>query len=165
MDPRLFTSDPSDRRGPAARVPLLLSEETVFRRYRRPLRSLPHSERVKLVNVDYEREMALVVLRRTEVREELLGVGRYYVDEETRIAELAFTVRDDWQEKGIGSLLIRRSGGRTLRDLAGFEAFTQSDNYRMIDLLLHTGFVATGEEEGDTVHWLLRYNRGSNPGR
>lgn len=29
-------------------------------------------------------------------------------DESTRIAEVAFTVRDDWQEKGIGTLLMRK---------------------------------------------------------
>lgn len=144
----------------------LLSEETVYRRYRRPLKALPHRERVKLVNVDYDREMAIVAVSRAGAREELLGVGRYYVDEETRIAELAFTVRDDWHDRGIGSLLMSKLltvAGQ--RDLAGVEAHTQADNHRMITVLMRNGFAAVGEDrEDNTTHWrrMLRENAGAS---
>lgn len=134
-----------------------LSEETVYRRYRRPLKALPHRERIRLVNVDYDREMALVVVVRHDGREELLGVGRYYVDEETRIAEMAFTVRDDWQDRGIGSLLMSKllDVARS-RDLVGVEAHTQADNHRMIAILMRSGFLAVGEDhEDNTTHWRL----------
>lgn len=134
-----------------------LSEETVYRRYRRPLKALPHRERVRLVNVDYEREMALVVVIRRDVREELLGVGRYFVDEETRIAEMAFTVRDDWQDRGIGSLLMSKLIAIAReRELAALEAHTQADNHRMIAILMKSGFMAAGEDrEDNTTHWRL----------
>ncbi|MBM3495958.1 MAG: GNAT family N-acetyltransferase [Armatimonadetes bacterium] len=134
-----------------------LSEETVYRRYRRPLKSLPHRDRVRLVNVDYDQEMAIVVVTRSGAREELLGVGRYFVDQETRIAEMAFTVRDDWHDRGLGSLLMTKllDVGRGL-GLAGVEAYTQSDNHRMITILIRSGFAAIGEEEEDnTTHWRL----------
>jgi len=134
-----------------------LSEETVYRRYRRPLKALPHRDRVRLVNVDYEREMAMVVVRRLNGREELLGVGRYFVDEETRIAELAFTVRDDWQDRGIGSLLMAKLLEIAKeRDLSGVEAHTQADNHRMIAILMRFGFAAVGQDPSDnTTHWRL----------
>lgn len=134
-----------------------LSPETVFRRYRHMLKSLPHSERLKLVNVDYEREMALVVVQGTEPTAEMLGVGRYFLDEATRIAELAFTVRDDWQNRGIGTLLMRKllEVGRA-KGLAGFEAYVQTDNAPMIDLLLRNGFVTT-QGDPDTCHLFLRF--------
>lgn len=137
-----------------------LSEETVFRRYRRPLRSLPHSERLKLVNVDYERDMALIAIDRSGAHEELLGVGRYYLDESTRIAEMAFTVRDDWQERGIGSILMDRLlAVGSAKELAGFDAYTQHDNHRMIRILLNRGFAATAEAAGDTTHWRLIFGK------
>jgi GNAT superfamily N-acetyltransferase len=136
----------------------LLSEETVYRRYRRPLKALPHRERAKLVNVDYEREMALVVLSR-DPRDELLGVGRYYIDEETRVAEVAFTVRDDWHDRGIGSMLASRLVEVAQeKGLAGLDAYVQSDNTRMINVLVRRGFVATGQEESDTTHWRLMFD-------
>ncbi|HSV75223.1 MAG TPA: GNAT family N-acetyltransferase [Chthonomonadales bacterium] len=136
-----------------------LSEETVYRRYRRPLKSLPHSERVKLVSVDYDREMAIVVLLRHEGRDELLGVGRYYVDEETRVAEVAFTVRDDFHDRGIGSLLARRlvevARGR---ELAGLDAYVQPDNTRMLTILIRNGFQATDQGDSDTTHWRVLFH-------
>ncbi len=143
-----------------------LSEETVYRRYRRPLKTLPHRDRVRLVNVDYDQEMAIVVVRRDGAREELLGVGRYFVDQSTRIAEMAFTVRDDWHDRGIGSLLMSQliSIGQS-RSLAGFEAYTQADNHRMITILMRSGFVAIGEEDEDnTTHWRLMFRPETHQG-
>lgn len=134
-----------------------LSEETVYRRYRRPLKTLPHRDRVRLVNVDYDQEMAIVVVQRHGMREELLGVGRYFTDQSTRVAELAFTVRDDWHDRGIGSLLMTKLVGIAReRDLRALEAYTQADNHRMITILMRNGFVAVGEEDEDnTTHWRL----------
>jgi acyl-CoA hydrolase/GNAT superfamily N-acetyltransferase len=134
-----------------------LSDETVLRRYRRPLRALPHGERLKLVNVDYETHMALIALRRTEAREEMVGVTRYYVDPATRLAEIAFTVRDDWQDRGIGTQLMRK-----IREVAcakgvgGLEAWAQADNLRMMDLLLRNGFQVTSRSAADERHLVLR---------
>ena len=117
------------------------------------------------MNVDYERELAFVVLLRTPARDEILGIGRYYVDEETRIAEIAFTVRDDYQEKGIGSILMEKllKVGRS-KELAGFEAYVQSDNHRMLNILMRNGFVATGQEDADTTHWRLVFPHHGNGG-
>jgi len=99
----------------------------------------------------------MVVVRRLNGREELLGVGRYFVDEETRIAELAFTVRDDWQDRGIGSLLMAKLLEIAKeRDLSGVEAHTQADNHRMIAILMRFGFAAVGQDPSDnTTHWRL----------
>ncbi|HLV79926.1 MAG TPA: GNAT family N-acetyltransferase, partial [Chthonomonadaceae bacterium] len=135
-----------------------LSPETVFRRYRHVLKALPHSERLKLVNIDYEREMALVVVQGAEPVCEMLGVGRYFVDEATRMAELAFTVRDDWHNRGIGTLLMRRllEVGRA-KGLAGFDAYVQADNAPMIDLLLRNGFVNSATSDPDTCHLILHF--------
>ncbi len=133
-----------------------LSDETIFRRYRRVLKSLPHRERLKLVNIDYETEMALVVLLRHDTREEIVAVGRYYLDEKTRVAELAFVVRDDWQEKGYGSLLMRKlMEVARARNLAGFEAYVQADNSRMLSLLLHHGFTMSEQISEGTCHLTL----------
>lgn len=136
-----------------------LSEETVFRRYQRVLKSLPHRERLKLVNIDYDTEMAFVVVRLDDQREEIVAEGRYYVDERTRIAEVAFVVRDDWQEKGYGTLLMRKllEVGRA-RDLAGFDAYVQADNTRMIGLLLSHGFTMSEQMEEGTCHFTLLFD-------
>jgi acyl-CoA hydrolase/GNAT superfamily N-acetyltransferase len=134
-----------------------LSEETVLRRYRHPLRALPHAERLKLVNVDYETHMALIAVRHAAAREEMVGVVRYHVDPATRLAELAFTVRDDWQDRGIGTQLMRKVREvACLRGVGGLEAWVQADNHRMLDLLLRNGFQVTSQSVAEERHLVLR---------
>ena len=50
-------------------------------------------------------------------------MARYDVDPATRLAEIAFVVRDDWQRRGVGTLLMRRMAEiARARGLAGFRA-------------------------------------------
>jgi RimJ/RimL family protein N-acetyltransferase len=129
----------------------LLSDETVYRRYRRPMKSLPRSERLKLVDIDYESQMAIIVVQHLEMRDEMLGVARYFVDPSTRTAEVAFVVRDDWHGRGIGGILLKRLIS-IARDhgLHALEAYCQIDNLPMIDLLLRHGFITLHDDDPDT---------------
>ncbi len=85
-----------------------LSDETIFHRYGYLQSNLPHSERLKLVNVDYETALAIVATRQCVGREEMLGVVRYNVDERTHLGEIGLIVRDDWQGKRLGTMLIKK---------------------------------------------------------
>ena len=58
----------------------------------------------RLTNVDYERELALVVLD-PEGRG-IIAVGRYAPSVDDANAEFALTVADAWQAKGIGRMLL-----------------------------------------------------------
>ena len=72
----------------------------------------------RLVAIDYRNSMAIGAFVREGRREKLIGVGRYYADPGSRIAEAAFTVHDLYQGKGIGTFLadyliwIAREHGR-----------------------------------------------------
>lgn len=141
-----------------------LSDTTVYRRYRRPLKSLPRSERLKLVDIDYQSQMALIAVRRHDTRDEMLGVARYFVDPATRTAEVAFVVRDDWHGKGIGGLLLGRLiGAASGQGLHALEAYCQLDNLPMIDLLLRRGFVIVEDNDPDTRR--LRLNLEAMPSK
>lgn len=62
---------------------------------------------------------------------------RYYVDPATRLAELAFTVRDDWPDRGIGTQLMRRVREvACAKGVGGLEAWAQADNLRMMECAL-----------------------------
>ena len=87
-----------------------LSEQSVYQRFFRALRSMPHRGLVPYVHVDYDREMAIVAVAvRPEQpeREEIVAVGRYAIDRATNRAEVAYLVRDDCQRRGIGGFLVR----------------------------------------------------------
>ncbi|HLL84646.1 MAG TPA: GNAT family N-acetyltransferase [Longimicrobium sp.] len=82
--------------------------------------------------------MALVVgLPDTD---ELIAMARYDVDPATRLADIAFVVRDDWQRRGVGTLLLRRMTEiARARGLAGFTAQVLATNKPMLMLLYQSG--------------------------
>jgi GNAT superfamily N-acetyltransferase len=68
-------------------------------------------------------------------KEELVGVGRYFLDKGGRNAELAFVVRDDYQNKGIAGELMRYLTylGKK-QGLFGFTAEVLVENKEMLHL-------------------------------
>jgi RimJ/RimL family protein N-acetyltransferase len=84
------------------------SEQTKYLRYHGTLKSMPHNRLQVFCNVDYDTEMALVVVRGLRGREEIIAVGRYMTSPGKRSAEMAFVVSDDWQRKNIGTHLFHR---------------------------------------------------------
>jgi GNAT superfamily N-acetyltransferase len=70
------------------------------------LSELPPPMLARFTQLDYDRELALVVL--DPARQRFLAVGRYAPNEDGTTAEFALTVADDWQGKGIGRALLER---------------------------------------------------------
>jgi GNAT superfamily N-acetyltransferase len=100
-----------------------LSDRSIYQRYFSPLSAMPHQTAQAMTTIDYERDMAIVGLVRREGRERIVAVGRYgLLGDCSDSAEMAFTVRDDWQNIGIGTYLLDY-----LADIAnerGVESFT-----------------------------------------
>jgi RimJ/RimL family protein N-acetyltransferase/acyl CoA:acetate/3-ketoacid CoA transferase beta subunit len=84
------------------------SAQTKYLRYHGTLKSLPHNRLQVFCNVDYDSEMALVVTQGEGGRAKIIGVGRYLTTPDTRTAEMAFAIRDDWQRLGLGTHLFQR---------------------------------------------------------
>jgi acetyltransferase len=89
-----------------------LSERSVYLRYFQPLKlsqRTTHERLTRICFIDYNREMALVVERKTENGEtEIVAVGRMSKLHGLPEAELAALVRDGYQGKGLGGELYRR---------------------------------------------------------
>ena len=68
---------------------------------------MPHEKLQEFLKIDYEADMALVVLSSaTEEDARMLAIAHYLKNPRTNLAETAFLVRDDWQGKGIGGKLM-----------------------------------------------------------
>ncbi len=115
-----------------------MSTESSYFRFFRVKRQLEPDEIEEFTNLDYDRQMAFVAI----VDGELGGVGRYNAkDCPDGFAEAAFTVADELQGKGIGTLLVYRiSAYARAHDVRGFRAHVLADNHAMMRVFRNAGF-------------------------
>ncbi|MFI5363791.1 MAG: GNAT family N-acetyltransferase [Elusimicrobiota bacterium] len=112
------------------------SLDTTYRRFGIPLKQLSEKQFQELVAVDYRNSMAIAAFVREGSREIMIAVGRYYADAKGGFAEAAFTVRDDFQNMGIGSFLVNYlSWIAKERGLEGFQAEIAGANPEMSRVL------------------------------
>ena len=85
-----------------------LSPRSVYLRFFTPMKRLPQSMVARFTQIDYDRHIALVALKKSETNEKMLGVARVISGSNLREAEFSVIVRDPWQGKGIGAVLLQR---------------------------------------------------------
>jgi len=122
-----------------------LSREDIRLRFFSPLRELSHEMAARLTQIDYDREMAFLLLD----GELLLGVGRLSADPDFEQAEFALVVATDRQRRGYGEMLLRRvveyAKGRGIRRVFGI---ILRENHRMLALAERVGFTRTAGRAG-----------------
>jgi acyl-CoA hydrolase/RimJ/RimL family protein N-acetyltransferase len=137
--------------GPLQEFFYALSDETVYRRFFGAKNTFSHAEMQKLVDLDYEKNLALVACAGEGAGESeaIVGVAVYDADPADGLAEVAFVVRDDWQGKGLGTLLMRRiaEAGRA-RGLRGFKADVLAENQRMLAVFHESGLEVSARLDG-----------------
>ena len=97
-----------------------LSADTVYHRFFSPIIEPRRSALIWLTAVDHDRRDALVALD----GDEIVAVARYDALPDTGTAEVAVTVEDAWQHRGIGRRLTARLARRAVDH--GIESFTAS---------------------------------------
>ena len=60
-----------------------------------------------LTDLDYRRDMAFIALRHDAGEKREIGVSRFCVARDGESCECAVAVSDEWQDKGLGTLLMR----------------------------------------------------------
>jgi len=126
------------------------SERTVYLRFHSVLKSMPHNAMQVFCNVDYDTEMGLVAIAEKGGIEEIIGSGRYLTEPSGQSAELAFSVRDEWQRQGLGTYLFRylvKIGYD--RGVRHFRAAVLAENQAMMRVFTRSGLpVRQKTEEG-----------------
>jgi len=118
-----------------------LSDQSLYRRFLSARYHMPHERLQELVIIDYTREMAIFAVIGEEGKEEIVGVGRYFADPDTHTAEVAFAVRDDYHNQGVGTELLSYLTYLAKRQgLLGFTAEVFSDNAPMLHVFEKGGF-------------------------
>lgn len=126
-----------------------LSPESLYFRFF----AVPDKDLVKadyLARVDYVNRYALVA----EIAGNLAGVARWERDlADPARAEVAFTVADDLQGRGLGSLLFRRLATLArARGIATFEAEVLPDNEKMLRVFRRSGLALTSRPDPPALH-------------
>ena len=117
-----------------------LSQETIYYRFMAHMKRIPQKEIQNFTYIDHRNDVAIVGTLTEAHGEDIIAIGRYYLDPRTNRAEVAFIVRDPWQNRGIGTFLLeylitiaRRNG------IAGFTAEVLYENKAMQAVLHKSG--------------------------
>jgi len=132
-----------------------LSAASRFSRFQHPVTALSPEMIERFTQLDYDREMALLLLVPGD--DVIAGVARYFPNPDRISAEFACVVADHWQGRGVGTVLMKAL--ITIARNAGYvsiEGAVLSANARMLTLTEHLGFVSeTGSDPNHTVKVVL----------
>ncbi len=125
-----------------------LSDQSIYRRFISARTDMPHERLQEFVVIDYTREMVILAIIGDEENPLVVGVGQYGIDEQTHTAEVALVVRDDYQNKGIGTELLNYLTYLAKRQgLHGFTAEVLVGNQPMLHLFEKAGFTIEKRRE------------------
>ncbi len=136
-----------------------LSQDTIYYRFMTRVQRFTHKEILNYVYIDHRRDVAIVGTVPEAHGEEMIAVGRYYLDEKTNRAEVAFTVRDEWQGRGIGHALFAHLVTLAKRaGIAGFTAEVLRENRRMQAVFNHSGLKVSSRLEEDVYSFTMEFD-------
>jgi RimJ/RimL family protein N-acetyltransferase len=119
-----------------------LSPESISFRFLGQPRELPYEQAEQLANVDYHTRMALVATREQCDEEHIIAVARYAVDPAVApdLAEAAIVVEDKYQNRGLGTLLLKRLVAYArIHGIRAFMATVRHDNVRIMRFIRRSG--------------------------
>jgi acyl-CoA hydrolase/GNAT superfamily N-acetyltransferase len=136
-----------------------LSDQSIYRRFISQKRDMPHQQLQDFVAIDYTKEMIILAELKDDQKEEVVGIGQYAIYEASHSAEVALVVKDDYQNKGIGTevlsyltYLAKRQG------LIGLTAEVLMGNTAMMHLFKKMGFAIERTLEAGMYEIKMRFN-------
>lgn len=140
-----------------------LSPLTIYYRFLGAKKRLSREELVYLTELDFHRRAALVAVLKREGAERIVGVGRYAsaTDGPEDRAEVAVTVEDAEQDRGIGTLLLEHLALIAYSEgILAFEANLLADNQATIALFEDSGRVLHRTADSGMCHLLISTRAG-----
>jgi acyl-CoA hydrolase len=136
-----------------------LSNQSLQRRFMSFRMDMPHKMRQDFVVIDYTKELIILATIMVEQKELVVGIGQISKNENTLFSEVAFAVRDEYQNQGIGSelmeyltILAKKEG------LHGFTAEVLMENQPMLHVFEKMGFDIHRKIEEGAYKLIMRFN-------
>ncbi|MBU4319048.1 MAG: GNAT family N-acetyltransferase [Proteobacteria bacterium] len=100
-------------------------EKSTFRR----------DEMENISQIDYIKNLTLIVVLGEVGFESVIGVGEYWLDQRKNMAEVAFSISKEWQKKGLSKILLRKLAAAAQENgILGLIAYSTPENQGMIKL-------------------------------
>jgi acyl-CoA hydrolase/GNAT superfamily N-acetyltransferase len=136
-----------------------LSERSVYLRFFQIRKAFPHNLAQELVSVDYQQNFGIVATLDSSDTSPIIAAGHWMLDYNENMAEVAFSVADEYQRRGLGThllrFLVRLARERGMR---GFKATVIASNTGMIRVFQKSGYVLHTEYDSGTVSLAFRFD-------
>lgn len=118
-----------------------MSPASRYQRFMSPIEDLTDEMLAYLTEIDYVNHFAWVALLADEPAGVGVGVARYVrLRDEPDVAEAAVTVVDEWQGRGLGTILVDALGAVALQNgIQTIRGYVLEENRRMRDVLEAAG--------------------------
>jgi acyl-CoA hydrolase/RimJ/RimL family protein N-acetyltransferase len=112
-----------------------LDSDDIVQRFFHRKTSFIRDDVVLMYQIDYVREMTIVAVVGEFGFGKIIALGGYALDPASNIAEVAFSVSKEWQDKGLARTILKKLT-EAARDnkIAGFTAYTSPQNRAMAKL-------------------------------
>lgn len=133
-----------------------LSKRSIYMRFFSPMKQLSKDMLIKLTQIDYDREIALVALMGTDRDRKIVGVCRIIDYLDGKQAEFAMAITDGWQGKGIGAALLRQCLKAAWdKGLERVNGIVLAENTQMLTLAKKLGFSIRRSQEGSEYELVI----------
>src|SRR5579885_1888048 len=134
-----------------------LSPESAYFRFMVHKKRFSEEDLDRFTQLDYVRRFGLAATRRYPDDEHIIGVGMYAASDgqQPHSAEVAFTVEDEFQGRGVGTLLLEHLCRIAhANGIIRLEADVLAGNARMLEVFARSGFnVSRSMENGVVRVW------------
>ncbi len=135
-----------------------LSQQTMYYRFMSFRKWVRRTEIQEFVYIDHRNDVTIVATLPEAHGEDIIAVGSFYLDPKTNLAEVAFVVHDRWQNRGIGTYLLRYLGRIARRNgIRGFTAEVLRDNRPMQAVFNKTNFKLNTHFTGNVISYLMEF--------
>ena len=135
-----------------------LSQETLYYRFMQNLKRIPQKQVQDFVFIDHRSDVAIVGTLPEVHGEQFVAIGRYFLDPSSNRAEVAFVVKDDWQNRGIGAYLLKTLTTIARRNgISGFTAEVLRQNQPMQSVFNNSGLKVKSHLKDEVYHFDLEF--------
>ena len=141
-----------------------LEDRTVYLRFFGPKQEISSKELTEAIDVDFVRAVALVTCMQSGAGEKIIGAGRYIAfgdADPPDMAEVAFTVEEDYQGLGIAGKMLRHLVViAKQKGIVQFHAEVLPQNKGMLAVFNRSGFPVEQEFDEGIAHITLSLGGG-----